>query len=199
MQNQLKCYNCNESVKEADIFCASCGFVQPPSSVDYFTKLGMARDFEIGIKNLEAAYFALQRKLHPDLFMRKSEKEKTISMQQTMDINAAYETLKSPLKRAEYMLSLEGLVVNKDGRSSVKASPALLMESMETREELEDADNADEIRNLLIKNTEERMGCVDDIKENFEQNKLDQAAQNTIRLRYLEKLAEEIKRKLVSI
>lgn len=166
-----------------------------PSQADYFTKLGLAKDFEIGEKNLNVAYFALQRTLHPDLFIKKSEKEKSLSMQQAMDVNKAYETLKSPLSRAEYMLKLKGIVVNQDNKHSVRPNPEILMESLQMREELENAQKPEEIRQMAVKAAEDRITIIDNIKSALNSGELEKAAQNTIRLRYIEKLNEEIKRK----
>ncbi len=149
-------------------------------------------NFEIGYKNLEVAYFSLQRKLHPDLFVNKSEKEKSLSLQQTMALNEAFDVLKSPLKRAEYILAMEGLVVNKDGQG-IKPSQELLLESLDMRERLHHIKNKEDLRTVAVEAAEERLKCIDTIKDNFSKAKLENAAQNTIRLRYLEKMIEEVK------
>jgi molecular chaperone HscB len=193
--NDTKCPNCKKTIAHRDVFCPACKHIQPPSQADYFSKLGVAHDFEIGAKNLEVAYFALQRQLHPDLFINKSEKEKSLSMQQTMDINKAYETLKSPLSRAEYLLSLQGIIVNKDNSSSLRPSPEILMESLDAREALENANTPEENREIAVRTADERIACIDTIKAALSAGELEKAAQNTIRLRYIEKLTEEIKKK----
>jgi molecular chaperone HscB len=187
------CWNCKTELKASLLFCPSCKKIQPPAPIDHFERLGLPRDFEIGAKNLEVAYFALQRQLHPDLFVNKSDKEKALSMQQTMDLNQAFETLKSPLKRAEYILSLNGITVNIDN-ANTKPSQEILMESLETRERLENADK-DELRTLAIQAADDKLKAISDIKQHLAQGKLAQAAQATIKLRYLEKLIEEIRLK----
>lgn len=190
--SKQKCWNCESALSAKDLFCTVCKSVQPVFQVDHFTKLGMSISFEIGYKNLEVAYFALQRKLHPDLFINKSEKEKTLSLQQTMALNEAFDVLKSPLKRAEYILAMEGLIVNKDGQG-IKPSQELLIESLDMRERLHEIKNKEDLRNVAVEAAEERLKCIDTIKDNFSKGKLENAAQNTIRLRYLEKLVEEVK------
>lgn len=195
MSDSIKCWDCGQGISKSYIFCEHCNSVQSSAAVTHFERLGIAKNFEIGEKNLEVAYFALQRKLHPDMFVKKSDKEKKFSMQQTMDINAAYETLKSPLKRAEYILSLEGIIVNQDNGTSVKPSQELLMKSLEAREELAHIDSVDDIRKLAIKTADERIACIDEIKQQLAGSEFDKAAQNTIKLRYLEKMIEEIKNK----
>lgn len=194
--NNLKCWSCSAEIKEADFFCPSCNIIQPPSQSDHFSRLAMPRDFDLGIKKLEVSYFSLQTKLHPDRFSRKSEKEKLYSMQQSMSLNEAYEVLKNTLSRAEYLLKLESVIVNADN-ATVKPCQILLAESLESRERLSDATTENEIRVLTIENMENKLTTIDEIKQNFTQRKLEEAAQNTIRLRYLEKLAEEIKSKKI--
>jgi molecular chaperone HscB len=192
--SMFKCWDCKTDIKANALFCPSCKKIQPPAPIDHFERLGLQRDFEIGAKNLEVAYFALQRQLHPDLFINKSDKEKSLSMQQTMDLNQAFETLKSPLKRAEYILSLNGITVNVDN-ANVKPSQEILIESLETRERLENAANNNEIRALSIEAADGRLKAIDDIKHDLSEGKLAQAASSAIKLRYLEKLIEEIKLK----
>ncbi len=189
----IKCWNCNTPLGATDLFCQLCAKIQPPAQTDHFTRLSMPHDFDLGIKKLEVAYFSMQTKLHPDRFTAKSEKEKLFSMQQSMSVNEAYEALKSPLSRAEYLLKLEGIIVNADN-STVKPSQELLMESLEAREALSNAKTPEDIRQITIENMEHRLEAIDSIKQNFIDRKFEDAAQNTIRLRYLEKLNEEIKR-----
>lgn len=152
----------------------------------------MPVDFDLGIKKLEVAYFSLQTKFHPDRFSQKSATEKMFSMQHSVIINEAYEILKNPLSRSEYMLKLAGIIVNSDN-STVKASQTVLMESMATREKLAEISSAEEMRQLIIDTMESKLCTIDTLKQNFIDGKLEEAAQNTIKLRYLEKLTEEIK------
>lgn len=194
---QQTCWNCNTTIGMTDLFCPSCAKIQPPGQIDHFKRLNMPLDFDLGIKKLEVAYFSLQTKLHPDRFAQKSEKEKMFSMQQSMSVNEAYETLKSPLTRAEYILKLAGVIVNADN-STIKPSQAILLESMETRERLAALSSAEEIRQITIETMESKLCAIDAIKQNFIDEKLTDAAQNTIKLRYLEKLTEEIKQRAVN-
>ena len=90
------------------------------------------------------------------------------------------------------MLKLSGIVVNADN-STIKPSQELLMESLEAREQLSNANSAEDIRQITIETMENKLSTIDAIKQNFIDGKLEDAAQNTIRLRYLEKLNEEIR------
>jgi len=189
-----QCYNCNKEIEEVDIFCPDCGYVQNINQSDYFTLLSLPKKFDIGAKNLDVAYFAMQRKLHPDLFVRKSDKEKQYSMAQSLRINDAYEKLKSPLKRAEYLLELAEIIVNKDGRG-LKPPPEILMETMQAREELSETDDKEEIRKILVDATDRKISVIDKINKHSTEDDLDKMAYQTMRLRYLDKLIEEIRSK----
>ena len=193
------CWKCGEEFKQWSMFCASCKTIQPSANIDHFTRLDVNRSFEVGEKILEVAYFTKQRLLHPDIFIRRPDQEKKYSVGHAVDLNDAYETLKSPLKRAEYLLNLEGIIVNQDNSTSVKPSQAMLMESLEMREELESAENSDDIRKMLVRAIDDRMATIDDIKNQFASGSLDDAAQSTIKLRYMEKYIEEIKKKSMKL
>ena len=193
------CWKCEEDLNKSGMFCPACKTIQPSSDIDHFTRLGVKRSFEVGEKILEVAYFTKQRLLHPDIFIRRSDQEKKYSMGHAVDLNNAYETLRFPLKRAEYLLKLEGVIVNQDNSTSVKPSQEMLMESLEMREELENARNSDDIRKMLVKAIDDRMAVIDDIKAQFANGKIAAAAQSTIKLRYMEKYIEEIKKKSAKI
>lgn len=189
------CWNCKETlIGTVPLFCSACEKIQPPFPVDHFTRLGLPRSFDQGMHALEKVYFMLQNQLHPDRFIKKDDTERKLSLQQTISVNESYEIVKSPLKRAEYLLSLQGITVNKDG-AGVKPSQSLLEESLESRAALEEAGNVDEVHAMAVKTAEQRMQCMDDIRDGFLQGDLQGVAQLTIRLRYLEKLNEEIKAK----
>ncbi len=101
---------------------------------DYFSLLGLSVVFDLDLATLEAAYFTQQRLYHPDRFVGKTPAERQAALLQSVDINQAYDTLKNPLKRAQYLLHLQGIEVGTD-KDTIKPSQALLMEIMELREE----------------------------------------------------------------
>ncbi len=102
-------------------------------TMTYFTLSSISPAFDLDLQALEAAYFTAQRQYHPDRFAGKPAAERQQAMQRSADINQAYETLKNPLKRAQYLLHLQGITVGTE-QDSVKPSQELLMETMEWRE-----------------------------------------------------------------
>lgn len=62
-------------------------------------------EFKINDTLLDRRYKDLQRQLHPDKFSTKSDLERERSEEASALVNEAFSTLKSPLKRAEYIVS----------------------------------------------------------------------------------------------
>ena len=93
-------------------------------------------------KLLDARYRKLQQEFHPDRFAAKGDVDKRLAMQTTSLINQAYDTLKSPLKRAQYLLQLED--IDADQESHITNDAQFLMQQIEFREALGDLnDSAD--------------------------------------------------------
>ena len=192
--SSLQCSQCTASCTETDVFCPQCGVIQPPSQANHFARFGADAAFEVDVAALESAYFTLQKQLHPDKFVRASDNERTLSLQQTVSINEAYDTLKTPLKRAEYLLALQGITVNAE-QNSVKAAPAVLMETMEQREVLAEATTKAGIRKLAKQFNANKAAIITLLAAAFLDEVFDEAAQLAIRLRYIEKALEEVKLK----
>ena len=70
----------------AEHFCSACGKVQPPVPVDYFTFCGLPRKLEINTAQLEKEFYALNRKLHPDVYASAPAQERSWSLEQSSKI-----------------------------------------------------------------------------------------------------------------
>ncbi len=99
-------------------FCSSCGKVQPPVPVDYFTFFGFPRKLNLDTVGLEKEFYALSRRLHPDLFAQANPEERAFSLEQSSMLNDAYRTLKDPIKRTEYLLRLEGVELEEQSKQA---------------------------------------------------------------------------------
>jgi molecular chaperone HscB len=104
--------------------------------MDYFEFLDLPRNLTIDAKDLETRFYALSRKLHPDLFARKSQAERQQAEDSTAILNDAYRTLRDPITRAEYLLKLEGLDIGEQGTKGVP--PEMLEEMFELNMALEE-------------------------------------------------------------
>ena len=160
----------------------------------YFFILNIAPAFDIDLEELEAKYFKAQRQYHPDRFIGKSAEERTAALARSMDVNQAYEALKNPLKRAQHLLKLQGVTVGTDN-DSIKPAPALLMEIMELQEQFEDAQDPQAHNRLVeqLNNLQEK--TLLDIAKYYANEDWLKMAQETIRLGYLVKIADEKKYK----
>jgi len=116
------CWSCG--AMRAARFCASCGKVQPPAPVDYFTFFGLSRKLNLDVTALEKDFYDLSRRLHPDLNARAGSQEQKWSLEQSSLLNDAYRTLRDPIKRTEYLLHLEGVVLEEQSKSATEQARA---------------------------------------------------------------------------
>src|ERR1044071_2371015 len=101
--------------------------------MDYFEVFGLPRLLGIDTAALEKTFHELSRKYHPDYFSTASAAEKTQAVRMTALVNDAYRTLRHPVHRVEYLLSLYGF--KSDGS---KVPQSLLLEVFEINEQLEE-------------------------------------------------------------
>lgn len=154
--------------------------------MDYFTRLGLAIEYDLSQDLLEKKYLEQQKKFHPDQQLN----NKLEAIRTTTEINAAYKTLKSDHKRAEYILSLRGINLE-----DVQANHNILVEAMDDRQSLE---NSQDLNDLLQNVNEQIDAGLVKFKQFLDQEDIANAAQEVIRLRYKKKFSEEIEFKLNS-
>src|SRR5262245_20125649 len=101
--------------------------------MDYFEVFGLPRTLGIDLAALEKTFYDLSRKYHPDYFTAAPPAETTQSGRMTALLNDADRTLRHPVPRVHYLLSLYGL--KSDGS---KVPQSLLMEVFDINEQLEE-------------------------------------------------------------
>ena len=101
--------------------------------MDYFEVFGWPRLLGIDTAALEKTFHQLSRKYHPDYFTTASPAEKTQAVRMTALLNDAYRTLRHPVRRVEYLLSVYGF--KPDGS---RVPQSLLMEVFEINEQMEE-------------------------------------------------------------
>ena len=109
---------------------------------DYYAVLGIPRGLSLSVDDLQQRYYALSRELHPDRFMQKPEAERQRALDMSSALNDAYRTLKDPIKRAQYLLTLEGFDVGEQRSKDVP--PELLEEVFELNMALEEMREGDQ-------------------------------------------------------
>jgi molecular chaperone HscB len=211
------CWSCGGGTSRSDLFfCGGCGAVLPALDDEdddasdahlLFRVLGVDPPrFALTNDELEVAMKTLQKTLHPDKFSTAPTNAKTHSADQASLVNRAYATLRDPLKRAKYMLRAAGAGVAEEsgmgdeqgaGTGQGLIDPVLLMEVMETREAIEDAgEDVVRLTELNESNDEAESVCVKSIGVAMDANDLDAARKETVRLTYLSRIRDEIKRRL---
>ena len=121
-QETHSCWSCGDM--RAAHFCGSCGKVQPPAPVDYFAFFGLPPKLDLDIAALEKDFYELNRKLHPDVNARASVQEQEWSLEQSSLLNDAYRTLRDPIRRTQYLLSLEGVELEEQSKNATEQARA---------------------------------------------------------------------------
>ena len=100
--------------------------------MNYFELFGLPSQFQLDGSLLSSQFRELQKRFHPDNFASASERDRLMAVQKASEINDAYQVLKSPLSRAEYLLAENGVDIR--GEQQTMSDPMFLMEQMELRE-----------------------------------------------------------------
>jgi molecular chaperone HscB len=145
------CWSCG--TMRAVHFCESCGKVQPPAPVDYFTFFGLPRKLNLDVATLDKDFYLLSRKLHPDLNARAGTQEQEWSLQQSSLLNDAHRTLKDPIKRTQYLLKLEGVELEEQSKSATEQARS----SGELKKQIVPPDLLEEVFELNMQLEELRM------------------------------------------
>lgn len=159
----------------------------------YFNLFQLEPSFNIDTEALEQTYRALAARFHTDKFASASAFEQKQAVMMSSTINDAYRTLKSPIDRAAYLLKSQN--IDADAPEHTSFSPEFLMQQMEWRETLMDAQmeqNHDAIRALDQEIQEVQSSLYQDLQQAFEQQDYESAAQWVRHGRFLNKLRKEI-------
>ncbi len=113
------------------------GRAAPPRRMDPFDVFGIPPGFDLDPAALERRQRELARVVHPDRVAQTGAVERRRALARAVDVNEAHRVLRDPARRAEALLRRLGAPVGElDGP---KAPPHLLLEMMEQREALSDA------------------------------------------------------------
>jgi molecular chaperone HscB len=145
------CWSCGEM--RAAHFCESCGKVQPPAPSDYFAYFGLPRKLNVDVAALEKDFYALSRKLHPDLSARATAQEQEWSLEQSSLLNDAYRTLRDPIRRTQYLLKLEGVELEEQSKAATEQARA----TGEVKKQIVPPDLLEEVFELNMQLEELRM------------------------------------------
>ncbi|PID44764.1 MAG: Fe-S protein assembly co-chaperone HscB [Proteobacteria bacterium] len=162
---------------------------------NYFELFGLPVQFDVDNAMLMAAFRKLQAAHHPDRFASGSDEEKRIAQQVTSFINTAQETLSNPRLRARYLLSLKGVDLNDEVDTT--SDMAFLMSQMERREALEQVTAADDPLSAIDALSDDVRREKHELEQAFvialEAEQLEDAKQAVLKLKFFERLMDEIR------
>ena len=160
-----------------------------------FELFGLPDRFEQDRGAIDARWKELQREAHPDRFAAQGAAAQRVAMQWSVRINEAYQRLKEPIKRAAYLCELRGAPIAAESNTAMPAH--FLVEQMEWREALDDAQGHQELDALHVqlsrarKQTLQRIGKLLD-----EQGDPHAAAQQVRALMFIERFGRDVDARL---
>ncbi|MCU7813556.1 MAG: Fe-S protein assembly co-chaperone HscB [Candidatus Thiodiazotropha sp. (ex Notomyrtea botanica)] len=165
-------------------------------SKNYFELFGLPISYIVDANALSDRYRDLQRIVHPDRFANATDQERRLSVQGAALINEALETLKDPIARGSYLLTLHG--VEMDAQNESTQDMGFLMQQMELREQLEEVRRQDDpyeaVLDISNRVNKQITSLVGQMAVQFETPTDDQlaAAREILRkMRFLQKLRSE--------
>ena len=160
---------------------------------NYFELFDLETSFFIDEANLKDSYRREIARFHPDQFASKSDSEKLQALQNTSLLNTAFESIKSPLNRASYLLKLEGMDPFDERDTSMEHD--FLISQIELREQLEIIklkQNVDNLEDYLDKIEEQIQSKINLISNAFKEDKSLIEIKNDVReLKFYEQLLSE--------
>lgn len=89
---------------------------------DFFSVFSLPRHLHLDTAALEKAFYAQSRKLHPDRFASAGAAEQEAALGASSRLNDAYRTLKDPILRTQYLLTLEGVEFEEQTKAATEAA-----------------------------------------------------------------------------
>jgi len=163
-------------------------------SQDYFALFGLPPRYRCDSARLDAAYRALQTKVHPDRFAAAGDAERRLALQSSARVNEAYRALKDPVGRAQYLLSLQGIDATAETDTALPLD--FLERQLERREAVEEARIARDggrLESLLAEVRAEIAALEPALAETLDSRQSWESARASVReLQFLSKLAADI-------
>ena len=156
-----------------------------------FELFGLPERFAQDRAEIDARWKELQREAHPDKFAAQGHAAQRVALQWSVRINEAYQRLKDPLKRAAYLCELRGAPINAEKNTAMPAE--FLMEQMEWREALEEAQGEAELDALSDRLLAARRHTLQRIEELLDQQGDAAAAAQQVRaLMFIERFGHDV-------
>ncbi|MCG9096354.1 Fe-S protein assembly co-chaperone HscB [Laribacter hongkongensis] len=162
--------------------------------MSYFELFDLPVRFAVDGEALETAYRKVQAEVHPDRFASAPEAERRRALELATEANEAFQTLRSPVARAHYLLQLRGIDTQEETNTAMPVD--FLMAQMEWREAVADARAASDVEGLeqlaaaVRADRDELVAAL--VRSLDVTQEYDVAALGVRKLRFLDKLDQEI-------
>ena len=163
---------------------------------DFFACFGIPRSYTLDRDLLESRYLEISREVHPDRFAGGSARQQRLAVERASLVNRAYRTLRDPVQRAEYLVKLGGIDLDRSDPEGGAPDPGqgFLIEMIELRESLEEAVKAGpaELERLRMATEERQETALDAGIDALEDNDMPAAAGHLVIHRYLQRFLDEV-------
>ncbi len=162
------------------------------ASENYFEFFGLSPQFNLDLAQLDQAYLAIQKEVHPDRHTQGSNSEQRIAMQMATLANTAHQTLKHPIQRGLYLCKLHGVEANLETNTAMPT--AFLLQQMAWRDSLEEsADDFDALDALATEVDSAYQAALVELAEAMDRTHNYQRAAELLRgLLFIDKFATEL-------
>jgi len=160
----------------------------------HFALFDLKPSFALDLEQLSSRYRELARTVHPDRFADAPERERRQALERAAQLNEAYHVLKTPSRRARYLLSLQGHEIPVEATIQ---DPDFLLQQMQWREELEELQDEGDVDGIApfkqrLKNSQAELEHkFDSCWENA--SKQETAERLVRRMQFLDKLSSEVR------
>jgi molecular chaperone HscB len=165
---------------------------------DDFELFGLPRRFALDPVALDSQWRALQGEVHPDRFAAQGAAAQRVAMQWAVRVNEAYRHLKDPIQRAVQLCGLNGVAI--DAEDNTAMPPAFLMQQMEWREALDEADTAEQVQALEDEVAAHRAQALSQLQRTLDESgDFNSAAQQVRALMFVDRFARDVDRRLEAL
>ncbi len=163
---------------------------------DYFACFGIPRSYALDRDLLESRYLEISREVHPDRFAGGSARQQRLAVERSSLVNQAYRTLRDPVQRAEYLVKLGGIDLDRSDPEGGAPDPGqgFLIEMIELRESLEEAAKGGPavLDGLRVTIEERQEQALDAGIDAIEGDDISAAAGHLVIHRYLQRFLDEV-------
>ena len=158
---------------------------------DDFELFGLQPQFAQDRSVIDERWKQLQRQAHPDRFADQGPAAQRLAMQWSVRINEAHQRLKDPLRRAAYLCQLRGAAVDAHDNTAMPAQ--FLVQQIEWREALEEADDIDALEALAEQTRAQSAQAFEQLTHSLDvQGDAGQAAGWVRSLMFMERFSQEV-------